>query len=221
MKLFRDILICVLISFIFASCKKNREPEPVTFSGTILNNVTGLPVEGVSVTIKLQQASNNNVFNAGFSTIANTTSDANGNYSVTFTPENPITYRIIVDKQYYFSEETELSDDLVPAGSTTDTDFGIDPLGWFKINIKNVAPNDVDDNIIYQNTSEASGCSSCCNNSAISLDGMTIDTFFICQRAAYPTITFNWFVTKNGNIAPFSNSVSAIHGDTVVYNLNY
>lgn len=221
MKSFHRLSFLLLVSVLFLQCKKNREPEPVTISGNVSDNIQGIPVANANIQIKYQQAASNSVFNSGFISIASTTTDANGNYSVTFTPESPITYKIIVDKAYYFSKESQVSADVASAGTNTTVNFGIDPLGWLKVNVKNLNPHDVNDNIIYQNTSESSACSSCCNNSPVSLDGMTIDTFFICQRVAAPAISYSWFVTKNGNTNPFTGSTTAIIGDTVVVNINY
>lgn len=221
MKILKHISILLLVSVFFIHCKKNREPEPVTFSGNISDNVQGIPVANATVKIKLQQSASNSVFNPGFNTVATTTTDGSGNYSVTFTPENPITYKVVVEKDLYYAKEVVISSDNVSAGSNTVTNFAINPVGWFKINIKNTNPTDIDDNLLYQNTSESNGCSSCCNNLPISLNGMTIDTSFICQRVANPSISFSWFITKNGNTTSFSNSISSVIGDTVVYNLNY
>jgi hypothetical protein len=221
MKFLKHILLLLLVSVFFIQCKKNSEPEPVTFSGNVSDNVQGIPVANATVKIKLQQSASNSVFNSGFNTVATTTTDASGNYSMTFTPENPITYKVVIERNLYYGKEVEISSDVVTAGSNTVTNFAIDPIGWFKINIKNTNPTDADDNLLYQNTSETNGCSTCCNNLPISLNGMTVDTSFICQRVANPTISFSWFITKNGNTSPFSNSISSIIGDTVVYNLNY
>jgi hypothetical protein len=221
MKMLKQISLLLLVSVFFIHCKKNREPEPVTFSGTVTDNVQGIPVANATVKIGLQQSASNSVFNSGFVTVETTTTDANGFYSVTFTPENPITYKITVEKDIYFGKEIEVSADVASAGTNTVNNFGIDPYGWFKIFIKNTSPDDLSDNILYQTTSENSGCSSCCNNLPVSLTGMSIDTFFICKRAAYPSIAFSWFVTKNGSTVPHTGSTTAVIGDTVVYNLNY
>lgn len=206
---------------LFSSCKKNREPEPVTFNGKVTNSITGLPVSGAKVIIKVQKSASNGVFNSGFSTLATTTTNSSGNYSVTVEPESPITYRISAEKSDFIASEIEIAAEDAPAGSTNNNHLSIDPSGWFRVNIKNTNPFDADDNIIFQNTSESSGCANCCNNSPISFDGESVDTFFVCKRIANPTISFSWFVTKNGNLVSFSNNVSAIHGDTAVFNLNY
>jgi hypothetical protein len=222
MKIIRHISFLLLVSVFFIQCKKNREPEPTTFTGKVTDNVQGgIPVANATVKLKLLQTASNSVFNSSFTTIATTSTDANGNYIFTVTPENAITFKIVVEKNLYFGKEKEISADVASPGTSNETNFGIDPLGWFKVNIKNTTPFDVDDNILYQNTSESSGCSSCCNNLPVSLDGMNIDTFFICKRVAYPTISFNWFVTKNTITNPFTGSVNSIIGDTVEYNLNY
>ena len=221
MKFFRHLSFLLLVSIFFIQCKKKNETEPVTFSGNVSDNVQGIPVANATVKIKLQQSASNSVFNSGFNTVATTTTDGSGNYSVTFTPENPITYKVIVEKNLYYAKEVEISSDVVTSGSNTVTNFAINPIGWFKINIKNTNPTDAGDNILYQTTTETNGCSSCCNNLPINLNGMNVDTSFLCQRVANPTISFSWFVTKNGTTTSFSNSISSIVGDTVVYNLNY
>lgn len=220
MKFLRNISFLLLVSVFFLQCKKNREPEPVTFSGNISDNVQGIPVANATVKIKLQQSASNSVFNSGFNTVATTTTDPSGNYSITFSPENPITYKVVVEKNLYYGKEVEISSDIASAGTNTVTNFGIDPIGWFKIHIKNTNPFDADDQILYQNTSE-NGCTSCCNNLAVGLSGMSVDTSFVCQRVSNPIISFSWFITKNGNTTSFSNSISSVIGDTVEYNLNY
>lgn len=222
MKNIKHISFFLLISVLFIQCKKNHEPEPVIFTGKVTDNVQGgIAVSNATVRLKLLQSASNSVFNSGFSTIATTTTDGNGNYSFSVTPENAVTFKIVIEKDFYFGTEKEISADVASPGTTTENNFGINPYGWFRVNIKNTNPFDADDNILYQNTSENNGCSSCCNNLSISLSGMNIDTFFICKKVANPTVSFSWFVTKDAVTNPFTGSVNAIIGDTVIYNLNY
>lgn len=219
---FTRIIVYLLFGgMIILSCKKNREPEPVTFSGTVTNSVNGLPVANTTIKVKVQQSADNGVFNSSFSTAATTTTDANGNYSVTFTPESVVIYKLVLEKDFYFTRELDINGNSVSAGSNTTTDFSFDPKGWFRVNIKNINPDDPNDHIIYQNTSENNGCSACCTNIPVDFTGMTVDTFLICQRVAYPNITFSWFVTKGGTTTPFTGNTTGVHGDTAVYNLNY
>jgi hypothetical protein len=222
MKIVKHISFLILISVLLVQCKKNREPEPVIFTGKVTDNVQGgIPVSNATVKLKLLQSASNSVFNSSFTTIATTTTDGNGNYSFSVSPENAVTFKLVIEKEFYFATEKEISANAASPGTTTETNFGINAFGWFRVNIKNTNPFDADDNILYQNTSENSGCSSCCNNLSVALSGMTVDTFFICKRVANPTISFSWFVTKNAVTNPFTGSVNAIIGDTVVYNLNY
>lgn len=221
----KSIQILVFLIFtttlFFGACKKNEEPEPVTFSGQINDPVQGIPVANATVKIALQQSANNNVINTGFVVMASTTTDANGNYSITFSPENPVTYRLIVEKNLYFGQQTDYSHNAIATGSNTTTNFNINPVGWFKVNIKNVNPVDNDDVILFQNTSENNGCATCCSNTAVSFTGMNVDTYILCQRVAHPNITYSWFVTKNGNLTTFNSSTSGIVGDTAVVTINY
>jgi hypothetical protein len=221
MNVTRILFFLLLGGILISSCKKNREPEPVTFSGTVTNSVDGLPVANTTIKVKVQQSADNGVFNSSFTTAVTTTTDANGNYSVTFTPESVITYKLVLEKDFYFSQEQEISGNSVSGGSNTVTNFSFDPKGWFRINFKNINPDDPNDLIIYQNTSENNGCSACCNNIPVNFEGMAVDTFLICQRVAYPNITFSWFVTKGGTTYPFTGNTTGVHGDTVIYNLNY
>lgn len=221
MKNWKHISLLLAVCVFFITCKKEEEQQPRTFSGHVNDPVQGIDVANATVKIQYQKSAENNVFNTGYVTGAVGTTDANGNYSITFTPENPVNYKIIVEKDFYFSKEIQFSNENVTAGSNTVNNFDLNPLGWLKVNIKNVSPVNGSDIILFQNTSEGSGCSSCCNNTAVSFTGMTVDTTLICQRVSFPDITFNWFVTKNGNLSPFSGSTTGVIGDTVVYNINY
>ena len=56
MKFFRHLSFLLLVSIFFIQCKKKNEPEPVTFSGNVSDNVQGIPVANATVKIKLQQS---------------------------------------------------------------------------------------------------------------------------------------------------------------------
>lgn len=201
------------------SCKKNKELT-IVIEGTIRNEGTLDAAQGVTVKIKYQEVGSGTISTA-YKTIATTTTDANGHYQVSFTKPKASEFRYELSSPYHFSVETTESADNVSASTTNTRDFTVGAIGWFSVHIKNASPQTIQDQCIYQNTSEAYGCTGCCSNAAYTFQGTSVDTTVICQRKAGSKIKFNWIVFKGGNNLMYSDSALVVPFDTTVYNLNY
>lgn len=215
----RTFLLLLILITGLSSCRKNKDLS-ITIEGTVLNRGDGSPASGVTVKIKYQEIGSGSVSTA-YQTITSTSTDASGRYSLTFDKPAAAEYKFELSSSRHFSVEYSESADNISAAEVNTRNFSIAPLAWFSIRIRNATPLTIQDQIIYQNTSEQNGCSTCCGNSPITKQGTAVDTTIICKRQGGTKIRFSWSVLKGGNSSTNTDSVLVVPYDTTFYNLDY
>jgi hypothetical protein len=210
---------CVLIVSVlcmFFSCKKEKN-NSIRISGTMYNT-NGGAASGVSMKVSYQEIQNASYSTAWY-TAGTTTSLASGAYSIEFPAPRATSYKFLFSSPGHFT--MEVNENAENISGETNRNFYIPAKAWFKIRIRNTSPVSGSDQIVFQNTSEAYGCSECCDNSIKILYGTTIDTTFTCLKAGGEKIKFSWSVTKASQSTSFTDSITTISHDTVYYDLTY
>lgn len=212
-------LFLILSSLFFSACRKNKELV-VEIKGRITNSGDQSSAAGVTVKVKFQEIGSGSISSA-FKTIATTTTDASGNYSVSFDKPAAAEYRFELSSPRHFANEINESADAFSANESNTRNFELDPVSFFSVRLKNNSPVGVQDQIIFQNTSESYSCSSCCGNTPVIRQGMTVDTTFVCRRKGGRLIRFSWTVTKGGMNQFYTDSVITPNYDTTYRLISY
>ncbi len=211
------LLILLCLCFTAVSCKKENNSE-VTISGTISDSAGA--IAGANVDLSVKEISSG-TFSSSFNELYSGTTGSDGKYSHTFTPGNPIEYKIEVLADNRFDEELIINADDVQRGTNNVYNFNLRPQAWYRVNIKNTIPFDSTDLLQYQISSSQESCPGCCNNLVRLFEGDVVDTTLKCMTTGNQMLKVNWVVTKNSIIQSYSDSVFCATGDTGIINLNY
>ena len=214
----RVYFIAALV-FLVLSCKKDKKAN-IELSGSISDGVNGGGVSGVTVTLSYRQYQNG-VASSAFTTIGTYVTSSDGNYSFSFEKPSAILYRIQLNRSDYFESSEEINPDLLTTQNQNTRNYTLFPSASFKILMTNTSPFNSQDQIVFQNLSEASSCASCCNNSIKIFNGMTVDTSLTCTRYGDKYVRFQWIVTKNTVFNTYTDSVFCPKGQLTSYQINY
>ncbi|MFZ5554847.1 MAG: hypothetical protein ACOZCO_17185 [Bacteroidota bacterium] len=218
MKKYISISLFILLAVVF-SCKKNKD-NTIVIEGTVTLENSGGPASGVTVKLQYQEV-NNNTFSNVYRTAATATTDASGRYSMSFENPSALNYKWVLSSDSYFGFETSQDPSLISVSETNTKNFTISPVAYFSMRIKNDFMTSSTDSVTYQNTSEAYGCSTCCNNAIFTYTGAVLDTTFVCKRKGGTEIKFSWFVTLGSTTMPYSDSLTCVPFDTTFYTITY
>ena len=208
------VVILALAIIIPTSCKK--DPIEYTFKGHLTDLQSGNNVEGVAVKIS-QIVFNSTSTNSNYSTVANLSSDLNGDYSATFLREKVSDFKIELSKTGYFYHESIINPSDVSTENENIFDYVMEPKAWIKFQFVNLAPQNFDElTLILQNFKL--GCSECIPNDYLYFSG-AVDTtlLFTTTAGAYAKFIYIDEWTSNST----TDSIYMIPFDTVTYSFNY
>ena len=145
MKKYLFLLAC--FGCLMAGCVKDNASYDVNLTGKVLEIDSDVPIPNMAVKL-LQLEYNPNSFNATRTTIAQTQSDAKGNYQFNYPHNAKYDYEVIAytpSKDYYDNTQTE----IVPDGKNPTVNINFIPFGWVKVHAKNVNPFDDRDELKF------------------------------------------------------------------------
>jgi len=209
----------ILLLLLMVGCKKEDPTFTLTFQATVVDPISNQPVSGANVAFRAQQITDG-VWSSAFTTLASGTTDGNGVYTANFEKGTVVEYRVEIDKSDFFSDAFTISGDAISTESTYTETYSLYSEAYLNVRIVNSNPFDANDEIRYQKVNNT-GCSFCCSNTLLDLDGENIDTTFTCPMYGGTKSVYNWFVTKNGNLTTFSDSVVCTPADTTFITISY
>lgn len=204
---------------LLSSCRKNKTVE-YEISGVISDQYTNAGIAGVTVILEVQELSGGN-FSTTFKTIESTTTSSNGSYSFKFDRRNASEYRITISKTNYFGAEFSINPDHLNEEAANIKNYDMASKGWVRVNIKNVNPFNASDIVTYQMANTLNCNNGCCGVTPFELEGMNVDTTFICLAHGNSEPTASGFYTKNGTGSSVSETFTVMPLDTVDVNIHY
>ncbi len=212
----KQFIIFTLLLAVITGCKKKEENLTITMTGTVYDPQIGSSVSGASVKLSVQEVSSG-TWSSNYNTLGTTTSGSGGEFSFTFDHRNAVDYRVEITKSGYFGSTVSINPEDLSTDNTYNATYNFYPQAWFQVNIKNAAPYDADDRILYQTLA----CEECTYDLLISLEGTNVDSTITDMLYGNRWIKFEWYVTKAGATFPYRDSVFCGVGDTAYYQLNY
>jgi len=168
--------VIILIAIISVSCKKKT--ETYTVSGMVSDISDGHAVSGLTVEIQAKLIGTS-VYQSSFSTLASGTTDANGNFSITFNKEKATVFRIRTSGINYFTTEHDFSPDLLENGNYTQN-VQVAAYGWINLRVINQLPSDPSDEITIKYYNIPAGLVSPCSSELFYFEGLADDTIPSC-----------------------------------------
>jgi hypothetical protein len=167
----------ILILMTVLSCKKDQ--IQYTVKGTVKNTVTNEGVNQVKLTF-YQTEVNNNALNPNFIYIGTTTTSSNGAYSFTFDRKNIDKFKILVEHNEYYVDETIYSAALLSTEDDVDFSYDLESKSWIEVRLKNnFVQNGELLNFHKYNVKE--GCEECCVIGNLAVPYTIPDTTFVCN----------------------------------------
>lgn len=215
MKSFVQLL---LVLCLFASCSKKDNFERVV-NGRVYNKNTGAPLSNASITISAQ-VTTNGVFNSNLTTLASTTTDANGNYTVSFKKANTDTYHIRVGENSIFSQEIVVGYDQMFSQNPYVQNFEVYTSAQVFVHLKN-SNLAADSNAVinYKYSGRPLNCN-CCTSTSLILTG-AVDTTVECKTYGDQYYPYFYSVSRNGQGSFKTDSVYIKTGESKTVEILY
>lgn len=207
-------LILILVVIFFISCKK--EPIQYTFGGTVTESPNHNALSNVLVKVE-QRVYNGNVAASIFSSGGQSSTDALGNFEISFEREKVVEFKISFSKAGYFTEDYLINSGDVKTDETKIMNAELDPESYIKFHLNNLSgmTTDIFTMIHYNFKTDCDGCST---NDFHYYEGI-VDTTFIIKTNGNIYTKYSY---KNPGGAVFiQDSVFTIPFDTVDVNINY
>lgn len=210
MKRILYLTTCAIFALFFiVSCNKNKGNFILT--GTVSDesfnqNLSGATVELYQIPIGSTNAE----------LVGSATTDASGAYKFTFKREKMEKYRLVVSKNLYFSQETEMSFSEFSLKEETVKNVSTTAKAWVRITLTNNAPLSTDQ-LDYTKQSGKVNCLECCAAEPVSYYG-ALDTTFYCVNDGNTIYSFLYSATGIGSGI---KSITTTAFDTVNLSLSY
>jgi hypothetical protein len=211
------IFALLLIFLTTVSCSKTERKIHVT--GTINDVVLN---QGSGVTIKLKAAKIvSGVYNANYTEIASTTTDASGKFVMDILVDKVSGYRFLISKPDYFEVEKDVTTETFENNDIYETNFDIYPISTITLEVKNTSPQGMDDEINYRFTNINQECKTCCNNNTINGLGPDYNVTSSCNVRGQKMYYITWVVAKNGNQNLYHDSIWVEAFKTANFEIHY
>ena len=213
----RIILLVIPVLFFF-SCKK--ESGEIDISGQLFDPNAGNYVAGATVSIQANGVVDG-VYNAGYTTIASGTTDANGKFSFTIDESAYDSFRFnFIKDGYYISQEVHSAGSIDPENPFNGS-FNIYSKSILKVRVQNTTPFDALDEITFYFSNPPSNCSECCSTDPIQINGMSIDSTIYCSSYGSYNLIISYSYTKNSANFTYNDTVLTVPFDTTYHNISF
>ncbi len=217
--MYRLLTIICFVLILFSSCSKEQY-EPVTISGTVIDEQQAIPVQNVTVKLKVQKLESG-AYNANYSTLMALPTNKDGKFTFTFKASYYASYKLILEKDNYFDKEIEINPDLIVKGQDYNEDYYITPAAWLSVHILNLYSYDETDSFSYSLSGDLPLCMECCTGTMQTYEGMSIDNTSVCKVKGNSDISIIWTKTKNHITESGIATVFCAVFDTSSYDLSY
>lgn len=209
----KKIIFILLVSGVVLGCKKN---SALTFAihGTVTDESFNKGLESATVIIYEKP-----VTSTDYKEIGRTTTDASGNYTLTF-PRNRVEgYRVLIQKDYYFDKEyTVAFADLNPKKSI-EYNFGTTAYSWVKIHLQNIDEVNSYDDFIYKKTQGRTDCMECCPTGVEQHFYGALDTVFYCITDGNKPFAYFYQLGNTSTLG--TNQQNTVAFDTITLTTSY
>jgi len=208
----------LIASFLVTGCKKNKD-NTLDISGKVRNGQTGLPMEGVSISIE-KKSVQGGTYSATFTTAASAVSDGSGHFELSFPRENFSELRIAASKSGYLTRYFPISPSSLSPETTFMTIIDIFERSEVNVNIRSVAPFDQGDKLNFTFIKSSFDCA-CCRNGWQSFNAVNLDTTLNCLVYGNRWLQYEVQIYNSVNDTIYRDSVYCPTQSNGVISLSY
>lgn len=217
---FMKLLIkCFFIFFILFSCI-NRNADIIYIRGKIYDPNQKLIVSDAAVRLEAKGV-HANIYSSEYKQIAQTLSDNFGAFSFEENNNKYSSFRIKINKNDYFTLESEFSATIFDLDDTYDKIYYLLPIGYLHIHLYNSFPTDSTDKVVFYFEGENPNCVSCCSTTPITGLGPFFDTTFKCKWYGGTKVQFYRLISKFNSTYILVDTLFVPAFDTAFYELPY
>lgn len=187
--------------------------------GRVSDASSGQGIPGVAVSLS-QQALDDGTFVSAFLPVSSVLTSGGGNFRIEFERANASAYRLEFRKSVYFARDLSINPGLVKPDIPYAIETSLSPMAWVHASISNDMPQSENDLISFNYVNADFSCN-CCANEEISLQGMFIDTNFVCALPG--NYNLRYFVNVNKDTTGYLrlDSVVCHPFDTTFIEISY
>jgi len=169
--------LALLSIILFSQCRK--EKAEYSLQGKITHARTGAGLNGANVNVQKTVVSGS-TYSGAFAAAASSTTDASGNYSMTWERENFAALKVTASYPQFILKEHELNVSNFSVGTPYQQNLALYPEAFIEMNITNTLPSAPSDKLTFTFVNANFDCF-CCNNGFRQFNGTAIDTSFSCK----------------------------------------
>lgn len=169
--------LAILFLVVFSQCRKDKKGE-YAIQGKVTNARTGAALSGASVVMQKQTVSGG-TYSSAYSNAASTTSDAAGNYHLTWERENFAGLKLLTSYPQFITKEITLQVSSFSVGNTPTQNVQLYPEAYISVSLKNILHPAMSDVVNFTFVNAHFDCF-CCSNGYRTFSGVT-DTTFQCK----------------------------------------
>lgn len=209
----------ILSSMLFtAACKKNKD-NTLVVSGNVRSGQTGLPLEGVSVSIE-KKSVQGGTYSAAFITASSAISDGNGQFEITFPRENFSELRIAASKPGYLTRYFPLSPESLSPEAPYIAVLDVFEKSEVSVNISSTAPFDQGDKLNFTFIRTSFDCA-CCKDGWQFFESSQLDTTLHCNVYGNRWLQYEVQIYNSANDTIYRDSVYCPTSSSGVISLSY
>jgi hypothetical protein len=207
----------LVLSIIFASCRKENDGIEFEFEVTTQDFYASTPIEGVSVKAHTKGVSSGTYTNT-FELQASETTSSSGstNFNVPYGGIEVI--RMEFEKDGYFNQIVEYNPDDFSTNEKNAITINLKKEAAVSIRIQNTAPISAFDEIMFNTLN--SDCDECVQFSSLVFTGFPMDTTLSGTVVANRYYKYQYIVTKSGVTTNYLDSAYC-DNDTTFIEINY
>jgi hypothetical protein len=152
------------------------------------------------------------------SLVSTVTTDASGNYSITFERDKSEKYRLDFSKSNYFNESFDISFSELNTNEPYKKNFSVQAVATIRWIIKNVAPQLEQDQVTIQKLNGRTDATTTCANTSFIYSGANVNDTLACNVAANFYTRFNVVNLAQG---VYLDSISPAPFQTVDYFIDF
>lgn len=208
-------LAILLILMTVLSCKKDQIQYSV--KGTVKNKITNAAVSQVKLTF-FQTEVNNNALNPNFVYLGTTTTNSTGEYAFSFDRKTIDKFKILVEHDEYYVNETIYSSALLSTVDEVDFSYDLESKSWIEVRLKNnfVQANEY---LNFHKYNVKEDCEACCVNGNLGVPFTIPDTTFIC--AVVGDVYFKYTYGESQANTSITDSILCTQFDTTSLYIEY
>jgi hypothetical protein len=210
------IFSILLVSCCFLSCKKTVD-KGLSFSGKVVNEFNNNTQADVTVKLYAQENSSTGVVGRA-KVIAESVSDEEGNFRLTFDRTQVLDYEVQVSGNGIFYKEFKLEPDDVFEAKDLKQDIPVLVSSFAQIHLKNVDKSSPGDK--FNIGSDLELACDCCPKEAMQFIGQ-VDTIYTCKIPAGKVVTFNTTRQAEGPLVSQAYTLVCGKGETCLLEIEY